>query len=144
MLKFYKNLLSLLVIVSAMTAAAQPTRENYNRVKIYTGQKGLLNLSRLGIETDHGDLRRGVWLITDLSDREFAKVQQAGVKTEILINDVSKYYREQTGATSVSRIASVGYNGGSGGPGYPVPPHFSLGSMGGYLTYQEMLDNLDS
>src|SRR6185295_2157584 len=24
------------------------------------------------------------------------------------------------------------------------PSHFSLGSMGGYLTYQEMLDNLDS
>ncbi|MEP7169839.1 MAG: M14 family zinc carboxypeptidase [Bacteroidota bacterium] len=144
MRKIYKTVFIALLIFSASNASAQAVKENYSRVKIYTNQKDLVSLSRLGIETDHGDLRKGVWLITDLSDRELTKVQQAGFKTEVLINDVSKYYREQTAAPSVNKIASVGCNGGSAAPVYPVPSHFALGSMGGYLTYQEMLDNLDS
>jgi carboxypeptidase T len=144
MKKFYKHIFIALLIFSGANVFAQSAKENYSRVKIYTNQKGIIPLSRLGIETDHGDLRKGVWLITDLSNRELAKVQQAGYKTEILINDVAKYYREQTAVSSSNKITNVGCNGAGGAPVYPVPTHFALGSMGGFLTYQEMLDNLDS
>ncbi|HKR03530.1 MAG TPA: M14 family zinc carboxypeptidase [Bacteroidia bacterium] len=153
MFKLYKTVLIALLILSAFAGFAQTAKENYSRVKIYTNVKGITALTRLGIETDHGDYRKGVWLITDLSDRELAKVQQAGFKTEVLINDISGYYKFQNVADvskffdnpiSQSKQQSAVGCGSTTGPVYPVPSHFSLGSMGGYFTYQEMLDNLDS
>ncbi len=142
-MKHRYKILFILFLFSSSLSFSQT--ENYSRVKIFSDQKGLVNLSQLGIETDHGDLRKGVWLITDLSEREIKKVKKAGFKTEIIISDVKKYYREQTGAaTVINKIQSVVCNNSGGDPVYPVPSHFSLGSMGGFLTYQEMLDNLDS
>jgi carboxypeptidase T len=140
---FFKTILSVIFLFSSLNGFSQAAK--YKKVKIYLDQKGIISLSRLGIETDHGDLRKNVWLITDLSERELMKVQQAGFRTEVMIDDVSKFYRDQNLHPQSSNKAqsAVGCNG-STAPVYPVPSHFALGSMGGFLTYQEMLDNLDS
>lgn len=142
------SLLKKLSVISFLflTMAVSAQQAKYNRVKIYTGTDGILQLSKMGIETDHGDFRKGVWLITDLSEQELAKVQQAGFRTEIMINDVSDYYKKQNlspaapqrlqGLTPCATNVSA--------PQYSTPSNFSLGSMGGYFTYQEMIDNLDA
>lgn len=142
MKNIYKTIVFIVVLFTSITLLAQTGA--YKRVKIFTNHRSLNELSRLGIETDHGDLRKGVWFITDLSEREIEKVKKAGVSYEIMVDDVKKYYREQAATTAINKTQSVVCNGVGGSPVYPVPSHFSLGSMGGYLTYQEMLDNLDS
>lgn len=142
MKNIYKTFCFIFLFFFSVFAFAQ--RGNYKRVKIYTGEQGIIQLSRLGIETDHGNLRKGVWFITDLSEREIEKIKQAGFKTEVLIDDVQKYYREQTATVITANKSQVVVCNGSSAPVYPTPSHFSLGSMGGYLTYQEMLDHLDS
>ena len=118
---------------------------SHSRVRIYTGEQGLRKLSQLGIETDHGDIRRNVWLTTDLDTSEIRKVREAGFKYDIQIADVKKHYREQAMSSHEhSRITSAP-NGcqATNAPTYQVPSNFSLGSYAGYFTYQEMLDNLD-
>ncbi|MFM8951091.1 MAG: M14 family zinc carboxypeptidase, partial [Bacteroidota bacterium] len=132
----------LAVGVSQTISAQDPT---HSRVRIYTGEQGLRKLSELGIETDHGDIRRHVWLATDLDTSEISKVREAGFKYEIQIADVKKHYREQAMSTHEHSRISSAPNGcqSTNAPSYQVPSNFSLGSYAGYFTYQEMLDNLD-
>lgn len=133
-------LLALVVIFTATFA-----QHNYQRVKVYTHGRSLMDIAALGIETDHGDHRPGVWFITDLSDAELQKVINAGFSTEVLIADVKRHYADQNlHPVPSSNKVSSSVCGGLSGPSYPTPVNFSLGSMGGYFTYQEMLDHLDS
>lgn len=134
--------LQLIIIPFSLKAQA----ELHKRVKIILEKKEISALARLGIETDHGDLRPGAWLITDLSVREIAKVQQAGFKTEIIIDDASAYYKAQNNHRRADE-KKLNLAGGclqNTGPDYKVPSHFRLGSMGGYFTYDEMIMHLDS
>jgi len=136
-----KHLLTLLLCFLAFAGSAQT--QKYSRVKIWTGDAGLRKLSSLGIETDHGDYRKNVWFISDFSESEINRVAAAGFRYDIIIDDVSAYYRSQINAAPVSRTQAAGdceYTA----PVYATPSNFSLGSYAGYFTYQEMLDNLDS
>ena len=116
----------------------------YSRVKIFTGDAGMSKLNKLGIETDHGDYRRNVWFVSDFSENEIAKIAAAGFKYEIEIDNVSEYYRNQSAQTTITNKTQAAGSCSAVVPDYPVPANFALGSMGGYFTYQEMLDNLDS
>ena len=131
-----------LILFSTISQAQQPS---HSRVRVYTGDTGLRTLSRMGIETDHGDIRKHVWLTTDLDTAEIRKVHEAGFNYEILIEDVKKHYREQAASTHEHHRSTLLPNGcqATNAPTYQVPSNFSLGSYAGYFTYQEMLDHLD-
>jgi hypothetical protein len=118
---------------------------SHSRVRIYSSTTGLQRLAKMGIETDHGDIRKNVWLVTDLDSTEIRKVKEAGFNYEILIADVKKHYQEQNLHPHEHQRTGMVPNGCSnaGAPVYNVPANFSLGSYAGYFTYQEMLDNLD-
>ncbi len=137
---------ALLLLIFSVFIITNLTAQNakYSRVKIFTGDAGMSKLTKLGIETDHGDYRRNVWFISDFSAIEIAKIDAAGFKYEVIIDDVGAHYRDQRAqAHAAQRSQAVG-NCQMGMPQYPIPANFALGSMGGYFTYQEMLDNLDS
>ena len=136
-------LISTIIFLSPFSSDAQ--QPSHSRVKIYTGDDGLKKLGQLGIETDHGDIRRDVWLVTDLDTSEIRLVRQAGFNIEILIPDVKKHYREQLQSPGNQRAGMPPPAGCAyGKPVYPLPNNFALGSYaGGYFTYQEILDNLD-
>jgi carboxypeptidase T len=130
-----------LVLATCTSILAQTG--NYKRLRIYTNDAGLVKLTTLGIETDHGDYRKNVWFVSDFSQAEIAKIQNAGFRYEVLIDDVKHHYAHQSPGVSAHRSAAAG-TCVSGIPVYQTPSNFSLGSMGGYFTYQEMIANLDS
>lgn len=135
------SLCLLLLVLLPFSNMAQPS--SHKRVKIWTTDSGMIKLSRLGIETDHGDYRKNVWFISDFSTAEIEKIKQAGFKYEVLIDDVGAYYQAQSPGVNSNRLSAAG-SCNSSAPFYTTPSNFNLGSMGGYFTYQEMLDNLDS
>src|SRR5687768_11410652 len=101
-----KLLLVILLFSTVNTIIAQTQR--YSRVKIWTGENGMRKLSRLGIETDHGDYRRNVYFISDFSEKEISKIAGAGFRYDVLIDDVSEYYKKINSAPSVSKIQGTG------------------------------------
>jgi carboxypeptidase T len=135
-------LLSLTILLFSSIVFAQ--KPLYHRAKIWTGESGMKKLSSLGIETDHGDHKKNVWFISDFSDSEISRIKDAGFRYEIIISDVSAYYRNQSATSLHSHKSQMSGGCGQGTPFYPVPSNFALGSYAGYFTYQEMLDNLDS
>ena len=66
------------------------------------------------------------------------------VDFELLIDDVSKYYVDQN-RTEPPKVNVSTYMDCALKPrSFNTPNGFGLGSMGGFFTYQEMLDHLDT
>lgn len=125
-----------------------PTQEQYSRAKIYTNDLGLMELGALGVEIDHGEYKKGVWFASDFSASDLKKIAAAGFSFDIIHEDVAAYYtsknRTSSHQHSHSKVVGCAATTDSGVGDYPVPSDFELGDMGGYFTYQEMLDHLDN
>ncbi len=136
----FLSLLSFCLQLSAQTPY-------WSEVRIHTDQQGMEQLAKSGLAVEEGfHGKDGTWT-TILSQDELARVQQAGYQMDILIADYSKHIEERNRALS----GQVGYINShkeafmsAGVSNYAIPQHFHLGSMGGYLTLQEVLDELDS
>lgn len=132
-----------LCVCTHLSAQTQP--ERYFRTKIDLTGRSVVDVAALGLEADHGQYAAGRFLISDYSSAELDLLRQAGIPYDVLIPDVQQHYANPN-------RSSVQFRGpGSCEPApqtggvrnYPVPSHFTLGSMGGFYTYQELLDILD-
>lgn len=126
---------------------AQENPELYSRVKVYCTDLELRDIGELGISIDHGQRKQDHWFITDLSETDINTLRSSGYNLEILIEDVSAYYVAQNLEPSAYKATekTTCISGGASSI-FPVntPSNWQLGSMGGYYTYQEFLDELDS
>ena len=130
----------LLAIVSFSHA-----QEKYSSVKIYATHSQLIEISNLGIPVDHGKLKANYSFTTDLSASDIQKLDDHGYDYDILIDDVTAHFLENnTTEVIYSRAAECGSGANTNNFAPQTPNNFDLGSMGGYFTYEEMLENLDS
>jgi carboxypeptidase T len=137
----------LLTLVSIWSIVVLFGQEQYSRVKIFTDSKGLQSLAELGVGVDHGTLKQGVFFISDFSASEIQTITNNGFSLEVLIEDVKEHYREQNKFSPKEKEKNIDCpdGGGSASSFVPeIPSNFNLGSMGGYYTYQEFLDELDA
>ncbi len=137
-----KKIILLVTLLTATLTYSQEFQEKYQRAKIsYNTPNGLEKLDALGIPVEHGIHKRGYFIISEFSISELEKARNAGYQVEVLIEDAKQYFLDQNrlNKTPVKNPTCNGTNNVE----YTTPSNFNLGSMGGYLTYQEMLDELD-
>jgi hypothetical protein len=135
-----KSIFPILFILIFTIAQAQ---EKYSRVKVMLDDKNSLQkLLSLGVAADHGEVKKGTWIITDLSEEEISIAKNAGFRIEMLIDDVIKFYENQNKFIEKSTEIRSSCNGNA--TNIVTPSNFALGSMGGFMTYAEILANLDS
>ncbi|MFM7565724.1 MAG: M14 family zinc carboxypeptidase [Flavobacteriales bacterium] len=121
----------------------------YVRLKINTDEQGLQFLSQQGITIDHGLRKDGQYFISDFSTQEMEQIQSLGFSTDVLIPDVVAYYEHVLSQASNEPVSHnptcAGTPGNATNPylNPSTPSHFNLGSMGGYLTYNQLLTELD-
>ena len=120
--------------------------QKYQRVKIHLQNQNINRLAQLGIAVDHGEYKKGIHFISDLSIDEIEKVKNNGFNYQVLIQDVEQHYIQQNATLknynphqSILNLSSC-----KTCPQFQTPSNFNLGSMGGFFTYQEMINNLDS
>jgi len=112
----------------------------YHRAKIYyNSAKDLFLLANQGVVIDHGKHKKGVFIESDFSENELNIAKTLGLKYEVLINDVSSYYKQQSNTKTQNKNASCTANSQN----YTTPTNYNSGSMGGFLTYSQMLQELD-
>ncbi len=126
--------------------SAQP--ELHHRARLYYQTPGqLTELGELGVPVDHGRHRPGYSLESDFSEAELELVRRAGIRYELLIEDVGQYYRDRNDPDSYRFVAGNNKNESCPVGETPVevvnPVNYNEGSMGGFLTYDELLDELD-
>jgi hypothetical protein len=137
-----------LFLLSCSFLFSQAGRVKYSEVKIIADRPGLVKLAKLGIAADEGYFQKGQYLQTVLSSGELKKVIDAGFRVELIREDYTKYIEERNKGLKdqireINRDKSLRYKSTEVN-NYPVPQGFELGSMGGYYTLQEVLNELDS
>jgi hypothetical protein len=137
--------LSLALCVGIFSLQAQDT--GYHRAKIfYTDAAELVRLQEMGVGVDHGRYKRGVFFESDFSAAELAIVAAAGMDYEVVIKDVDRFYVDRNDPRHPAYVKAAEKNADCGlNPlaGITVPANYNEGSMGGFLTYAEMLAELD-
>tara|TARA_R100000306_G_scaffold8545_5_gene11889 strand:+ start:21476 stop:23872 length:2397 start_codon:yes stop_codon:yes gene_type:complete len=137
-----KKTLLLFLFLTSTFLFSQEVQEKYQRAKInYNSTDDLSRLESLGVPVEHGTHKRGHFVISDFSVSEIETARNAGFKVDVLIED-SKQYFLQRNQQQPPLINNPSCDGAS--ENYETPANFNLGSMGGYLTYQELLDELDA
>lgn len=140
----------LLLLLGSVSLFAQDPIEKYHHTRVRLEGHSIQELAALGLEVDHGEYVAGRHLTNVFSESELRLMSEAGFSYEILINDMRDYYakpeRRQAENSSARGGSPCPDQNGSGNGVFPytVPGNFSLGSMGGFFTYQEMLDILDN
>lgn len=129
-----------LLLLFLLVTSSLISQEKYQRAKIYfNSDEELKTLNNLGIPVDHGISYEQGYVLSDFSITEVNQARSAGFSIDILIEDVLKEYLEENKRILSTKDAqNVMCN-----DEYPTPDNFTLGSMGGYYTYQEFLDQLD-
>ena len=123
-------------------AKAQQETPQYKRVKVFLNQtQTLALLNQTGVAADHGIHKEGTFIISDFSLQELQNITTAGFEYETIEEDIQKVYKEQS-SRSTAATSNVACSS-SDAVTYETPANFNQGSMGGYLTYQELLDELD-
>ena len=72
---------------------------NYSRAKIWFDGKSEMALGKIGIDLTEGDYRKGVWFISDFSEKEISTITASGFRIEILITNVKTFYRNRNNLT---------------------------------------------
>jgi PKD repeat protein len=140
-----KLILSFLLILAVTTFVSA---QKYSRVKVLANDQELRQIADLGVAVDHGIRKKNTFIITDLSEYEIDILNEYGYPYEIEIDDVKEFYQDRLSKPSEHPYEKneecAGGGGGSGSFVPAVPSNFNLGSQGGYLTYNEMLAELDA
>jgi len=140
-----KKFLLFFLLLGITPAFAQSIQtENYSRVKIYADELGIIQLAQAGLAMDHGEMKKGFWFISDFSETEIAIAKEMGFTYDVLIADVKQFYKDQNKIKNETTPVTTMSIGCSVSPTYPTPTNFSLGSMGGYFTYAEILWHMDN
>jgi len=87
-----------------------------------------------GITLDELAEKTSTSITGDFSASELSIIKSMGLKTSILVNDLTADFLERNAADQQSGLQLR-----TGG----TPPGFNYGSMGGYLTFNEMVAELD-
>ncbi|MCT4583194.1 MAG: M14 family zinc carboxypeptidase [Flavobacteriales bacterium] len=115
------------------------SQETYHKAKIYYNTpKDLVLLANQGVAIDHVIHKKGVFIESDFSQNEINLAKGLGLDVELVIENVSEFYSHQ------NKLKNSEKNENCNNPiNYPVPSNYNNGSMGGFLTYSEMLQELD-
>jgi len=136
-----KNIVLTFVLMATLWCSAQDVQELYQRAKISYTQSGDLNrLAALDIPVEHGFHKKGFFIISEFSISELDRARQNGFQVDVLIPDAKSHFLTENAKGLPNREYNPGCEDGND---YTTPANFELGSMGGYLTYQELLNELD-
>jgi carboxypeptidase T len=119
------------------------TQETYARVKIDMHGRQPVTLARLGLDLEHGNWQPNESFTGEFSASELDIVRKAGFTFETLVPDLAAYVLAQN-RRSEAALLRGGADCGEGFYPIKTPRNYRYGSMGGYLTYEEMLSTLDS
>jgi carboxypeptidase T len=113
--------------------------EIYSKVKIHADSREDISLlQQFDIDVEHyqGNFKTGIELV--LNENELSRLNNSGLSYEILIPDMKRYYEQRQPPTEQDLLDSKNIMETDNVSG------FSLGSMGGFYTYAEMIQQLDS
>jgi hypothetical protein len=132
------KIISVFIFTLLHLAVYSQKAEKYSRVKVTANNAQFKNLLSKGITFDELAEKTNSSFTGDFSASEIAHFKASKLKTEIIIDDLAADFLKRN-EKAKAEMKKQGENLRTGG----TPPGFNYGSMGGYLTYNEMVSELD-
>lgn len=129
------------IFLSLITFQLAFAQQQYHKVELQITPEQMLQLQQEGVCFDHYEYKQGK-ITGDFSDWEMNKIQQSQVPFEVLLRNVSEHYRNHT------YYSSTEYRGlqaciNDFADSSLDPANYFQGNNGWFLTYNEMLAELD-
>jgi hypothetical protein len=139
---FKQDIMRKILLVFFLASSMALQAQQVSRLKIlFDPQQTLEKLAQLGLDMEHGKLQPGKYFIGEFDQAEIQEITQAGFRTELLVPDLAVYRQALEAQATEERVLP---------PcpplpqtAYPTPANYETGTMGGYQTYQQMLQQLD-
>lgn len=129
----------LIILLFPLFTFAQSTIK-YSKARIYYQKPSDLELLYAsGVAVDHGLNKKNVFFESVFSTNEINIAKNLGFKTEIIIEDMKKHIHQLKNNYSNRNSSPCDLNSSN----YVTPTNFNLGSMGGFYTLSEMIQELD-
>ncbi len=113
----------------------------YSKIEIDLTDKSVSELASAGVDITHGKYIRNTSFTAVFPENEIAQLEQLGFSYRVLIPDMQSHYlnrnKSRGSECQVDPCFQHTYT-------YARPQNFELGSMGGFFTYDQMLDHLDA
>ena len=109
----------------------------YKQVKVQNSDFALEQLAMAGFSIDY--ISDAGYSILCLNPGEMEILKGLDLKYEISIDDMESYYKDRNEGKNIDEIL----NAVRESKDFNIPDGFSLGTMGGFCTYSEMLGHLD-
>lgn len=139
-----KKILLLIFVISSTTLTMVGQVETYLRVKVFTPNAiDIRTLAEMGIALESLERKPGEFIVGEFSESEVKLIQKSGLSYEIVIPDMASFYVKRSAMFSIKELNDNMKKQRRSIGGYITPENFSLGSMGGYHTYTELLAELD-
>lgn len=145
-LKLVFSCLSLIILVTVFMSygmlnneVSNPPSEVYSKVRIKVAASQQLNsLIQNDISLEHyqGNFKDGIEVV--LNQNEMMRLKSTGISYEIIIADMNEFYNNRSAPTAAELMNSKTIQNNDN------VASFSYGSMGGFYTYAEMVQKLDS
>lgn len=135
-----KLILTLVILILTNIIIYAQNIEKYSQVRIFaTTHQSFQAMESVGLFLDHGIYKKGLYYETWLSESEIELLKKSGVPFVIIVDDWDKYYKSipQMSPMEIQRSLQQSKDD------YNVS-HSIYGSMGGYLTWAEVVAKLDS
>ncbi len=120
----------------------------YSKVKVNLIGRDIKELTKAGLETDHGIFVKNRYFVNDFSKDELAIIRSLGFELDVLIEDVIAYYQSENRVSELNSLKNQKRLGCISGAQneypYTTPSQYREGSINGYFSYKEMLDILDT
>ena len=131
-------LLSFLLLSISLTAQTK-----FSKARIhFNTDTAIQELIENGISADHGLVKNNQFIESVFSDVEIEKAESLGYEVSIVIDDAKQHYIDNVRNAVAEKNASPCDSDDI--IDYEVPANFNLGSMGGFLTYDEILSELNA
>ncbi|MBC8484985.1 MAG: hypothetical protein H8D45_02980, partial [Bacteroidetes bacterium] len=124
---------------NVINSFADNSADKYSKVKVFVNsEQDLLNLQMNDINIDEyvGKIGTGIEIV--INQYELNRLRNTALRYEVLIEDMDEYYRNREEPTWQEMQRSIEIKAGDNIQG------FSYGSMGGFHTYVEVVQVLDS
>lgn len=115
------------------------TQDKYSQVKIFASSEAdFINIERAGLDLDHVESIDN-YVIAWLSASEIEMLRKSGVSYQVTVEDWMEYYNALPQMTEAEKRAAIENSTSDFNVNHSV-----YGSMGGYMTYAQVVNKLDS
>jgi carboxypeptidase T len=131
------------VFMMTILSTAQNNKEQFAMIEIDTKTYPVKQLAQYGLELDHAP-RYNNKIQVVASEYDQLVLTQAAISFKIIQQDMATYYQNRLANNLVDKKTRSLACVNKVSPQYGDPAMFSLGSMGGYYTYEEAFKVMDS